>query len=327
MAVATAPPATSVVPKDEWVPGDFPGVTYIKGTKILTDAELDALEAKGSINAEDKKQYAIARTKRYTNLALSEEEKTAVKVVEASRVAPDLPATPATSVKSAVTSMKAYMKNPTDSAMFDWNKMKIPRMVNVRIPGIVTVEHSIEVYDALRSWALNHGLQDTDEDMSSLVTTGFQNALSFSTVKNATPTGHTGNKLIGSSKPDMEFSHIDYKGIVESAIQAYGYENPLRQWNRANSGGVIQMTAAGFLQPNVKKLNENGVPPQYYPFGADFLSVDARVFGYSAALASQLGRMVALNRKRNGNKEMHNLYEQTTAAPQIFTGGTQSGGR
>nr|QIJ32819.1 CP [Plum bark necrosis stem pitting-associated virus] len=325
MATADRQRMPATTPIDEWTNTEFPNATFLK-RKVANDLELDKLVVSKSITEEQKRLYTEARVKRSRLTLLSDDEKEAVRQVEASRTMPVLPATPS-GVKNVVATMKAFMSNPSETAMFDWTKMKIPKMIDVRTPGVVTTEHSIEVYDALRLWALSKGLQDTDEDMASLVTTGFQNALSFSTVKTAAPAGHTGNKLVGSSKPDMELPHNEFKGVVESAIQSYGYENPLRQWMRKNSAAVIQMTSAGFLQPNIKKLNENGIPPQYYPFGGDFLVVDSRVFGYSAALASQLGRMVALNRKRNGNKEIHNLYEQTTAAPQIFTGGNQSGGR
>lgn len=229
--------------------------------------------------------------------------------------------------KSTVTDMKTFMTKPSASTVFDFSKIKVPRHVDPIIPGVVLSEHAILAFEALKQWGIAQGLTDSDADLAALVTGTVQNMTSFSTSTRATPKPTNYTSLVGASKTGLKLTQADVNQIIGGTLSTYGYENPLRQFGRSISSAIISLTAGGYVQPNYKMCIQRGLPPQYYAYGADCILVDARHHGFDASLAAELAKMVAINRNSNANTNVHNLYEYTSASPQIFTNGRQAGGR
>ncbi|AZB50211.1 ORF5 [Air potato virus 1] len=230
-------------------------------------------------------------------------------------------------VKKSEVSISEFLKKPSPTSVFDFTKIKMPKQIDPIIPGVVIPEHTILVFESLKRWGEAAGLKNTDADLCALVATTVQNLVSFSTSKKSEPKARNFNVIRGASKAGIKLSHADTKQIIGSVLSAFGYENEERQFGRSISSAIISMTSGGVVSPNHKVCISHGIPPQHYPYGADCILVDPRIHGYSASLASELGKMVAVNRSQTGNKQIYNLYENTTAAPQIFTGNPQAGGR
>nr|WAA68674.1 major capsid protein [Sugarcane mild mosaic virus] len=238
---------------------------------------------------------------------------------------PDLDARfDALKVKSSITQLITL---PTPNSTINFASMSIPRQRNPVVPGVVLPAHAVEVFSSLKKWGADKGLLDDDKDLTAMVMSLIQCLVSFSTSPKATPKELHKTVIQGASKDGVEMLHSDSRNIITTALSAYNYENPERQFGRSISSAIIGATSAGIVQPNYKVCASHGLPPEYYAYGADCILVNARTHGYSASLAAELARMVAINKSNSGSSKVHNLYEYSTASPQIFTGGRQTGGR
>nr|QWK51470.1 CP [Manihot esculenta associated ampelovirus 1] len=208
----------------------------------------------------------------------------------------------------------------SNNVVLDLSKISIPRMINVAIPGVVQGVHKKEVALSLQSLARSKGVPTDDKSTVEFIRNVLQLFVTYSTV----------SKVVGGSRlqfmektgnVDVTYNYDEIKTTIDNAILQYGYENPVRQFGRSATSFIIQALANGLMEPNVKVCVSHGIPPQYYPYSPDCLLVDARVYGYDAALASELGKMVAINKSSTSRSNPHNMYEDSGVAPEIFMGG------
>nr|CAJ44239.1 coat protein [Grapevine leafroll-associated virus 4] len=205
------------------------------------------------------------------------------------------------------------------NGVLDLTKLEIPRLFNVAIPGIVSGKHKVTGARAL--WALGKakGISESDKHQVQFMMQVFQDFITHSTspkvssASNRTITGKYDGK-------EVTVTHDEIKTALDNSIGSFGYENTLRQFGRAFTAAIVQGISSGKLEVNTKICASHGIPPNYYPYSPDCLHVDARLFGYDASLAAELGKMVAINKPSNGSKATHNLYEDTRVAPDIFLG-------
>lgn len=205
------------------------------------------------------------------------------------------------------------------NSVLDLSKLDVPRFMNVPIPGIVLLPHRISASKALWSLGQSKGVPDTDLGKVSFIMQVFQVMVTHSTSPNVSD----GTKRLVPSKyegREIQVSHEDVKTTLDNALAGFGYENTLRQFARAFSPLIIQGLASGRMEPNVKICTSHGIPPNYYAYSPDCIVVDARLFNYEAALASELGKMVALGKSANARSSIHNMFENSRVAPDIFLG-------
>nr|QWK51491.1 CP [Manihot esculenta associated ampelovirus 1] len=208
----------------------------------------------------------------------------------------------------------------SNNVVLDLSKIAIPKLLNVAIPGVVQGAHKKEVALALQNLARSKGVPNDDKSTVEFIRNVLQMFVTYST----SPKVVGGSRLQFMQKTgnvDVTYNYDEIKSTVDNAILQYGYENTLRQFGRSATSFIIQALSNGIMEPNVKVCVSHGIPPQYYPYSPDCLLVDARIYGYDAALASELGKMVAINKSSASRSNPHNMYEDSGVAPEIFMGG------
>nr|ACI25096.1 coat protein [Pineapple mealybug wilt-associated virus 3] len=207
----------------------------------------------------------------------------------------------------------------SNNAVLDFTKVEVPRMINITIPGIVAKEHRVKGAKALWELGKSKGISESDKHMIQFLMQSFQSFVTHSTspkvsgASNRTITAKYDNK-------DVPVSHEELKTTLDNSLASYGYEITMRQFGRAFTTAIVQGLRSGKMEVNTRICSSHGIPPNYYPYSPDCLHVDARIQGYDAALANELGKMVALNKNAGGKRTQHNLFQETDISPQIFTG-------
>nr|CAO86171.1 coat protein [Grapevine leafroll-associated virus 11] len=205
------------------------------------------------------------------------------------------------------------------NGVLDISKVEIPRLFNVTIPGVVSGKHKVLGAKAIWNLGKAKGISESDKHQIQFLMQAFQDFITHSTspkvssASNRTITGKYDGK-------EVTVAHDEIKTALDNSIGSFGYENTPRQFGRAFTAAIVQGISSGKLEVNTKICASHGVPPNYYPYSPDCLHVDARLFGYDASLAAELGKMVAINKPSNGSRVTHNLYEDTKVAPDIFLG-------
>nr|AEV89933.1 coat protein [Grapevine leafroll-associated virus 11] len=205
------------------------------------------------------------------------------------------------------------------NGVLDISKVEIPRLFNVTIPGVVSGKHKVLGAKAIWNLGKAKGISESDKHQIQFLMQTFQDFITHSTspkvssASNRTITGKYDGK-------EVTVAHDEIKTALDNSIGSFGYENTPRQFGRAFTAAIVQGISSGKLEVNTKICASHGVPPNYYPYSPDCLHVDARLFGYDASLAAELGKMVAINKPSNGSRVTHNLYEDTKVAPEIFLG-------
>nr|WEG84608.1 coat protein [Grapevine leafroll-associated virus 4] len=219
--------------------------------------------------------------------------------------------------KNTVDTFEALI-NSTNGVL-DIAKLQIPRLFNVTIPGVVSGKHKVLGARAIWNLGKSKGISESDKHQVQFLMQTFQDFITHSTSpkvsssSNRTITGKYDGK-------EVTVAHDEIKTALDNSIGSFGYENTPRQFGRAFTAAIVQGISSGKLEVNTKICASHGVPPNYYPYSPDCLHVDARLFGYDASLAAELGKMVAINKPSNSNRVTHNLYEDTRVAPDIFLG-------
>nr|AWY94221.1 coat protein [Grapevine leafroll-associated virus 4] len=219
--------------------------------------------------------------------------------------------------KNTVDTFEALI-NSTNGVL-DIAKLQIPRLFNVTIPGVVSGKHKVLGAKAIWNLGKSKGISESDKHQVQFLMQTFQDFITHSTSpkvsssSNRTITGKYDGK-------EVTVAHDEIKTALDNSIGSFGYENTPRQFGRAFTAAIVQGISSGKLEVNTKICASHGVPPNYYPYSPDCLHVDARLFGYDASLAAELGKMVAINKPSNSNRVTHNLYEDTRVAPDIFLG-------
>nr|AAQ63812.1 coat protein [Grapevine leafroll-associated virus 9] len=219
--------------------------------------------------------------------------------------------------KNTVDTFEALI-NSTNGVL-DIAKLQIPRLFNVTIPGVVSGKHKVLGARAIWNLGKSKGISESDRHQVQFLMQTFQDFITHSTSpkvsssSNRTITGKYDGK-------EVTVAHDEIKTALDNSIGSFGYENTPRQFGRAFTAAIVQGISSGKLEVNTKICASHGVPPNYYPYSPDCLHVDARLFGYDASLAAELGKMVAINKPSNSNRVTHNLYEDTRVAPDIFLG-------
>lgn len=208
----------------------------------------------------------------------------------------------------------------TKNGVVDLSKLEIPRLMNVTIPGVVSGAHKVLGAKAIWELGKSKGLSESDRVMVQWLMQSFQSFITHSTSPSVS---NASNRVVSGmfDGKEVKVSHEELKTVLDNQLAGFGYENTMRQFGRGFSTSIIQMLAAGKLEVNTKICASHGIPPNYYAYSPDCLLVDARLFGYDASLASELGKMVAINKANSGNRRTHNLFEETGVAPDIFMGG------
>nr|AFD98018.1 capsid protein [Grapevine leafroll-associated virus 5]AFD98023.1 capsid protein [Grapevine leafroll-associated virus 5] len=207
----------------------------------------------------------------------------------------------------------------SSNGVLDLSRLEFPRLFNVTIPGVVSGKHKVIGARALWNLGKSKGISESDKHQVQFLMQSFQDFITHSTSpkvsssSNRTITGKYDGK-------EVTVAHDEIKTALDNSIGSFGYENTPRQFGRAFTAAIVQGISSGKLEVNTKICASHGVPPNYYPYSPDCLHVDARLFGYDASLAAELGKMVAINKPSNSNKATHNLYEDTRVAPDIFLG-------
>nr|BDX29232.1 coat protein [Grapevine leafroll-associated virus 4] len=205
------------------------------------------------------------------------------------------------------------------NAVLNLSKLEIPRLFNVTIPGVVSGAHKVKGARALWELGKSKGITESDKHQIQFLMQSFQSFITHSTspkVSSASNRSITG-KYDGK---DVTVSHDEIKTTLDNSIASFGYENTMRQFGRAFTAAIVQGLSSGKLEVNTKICASHGIPPNYYPYSPDCLHVDARLFGYDASLAAELGKMVAVNKSSGASDTIHNLYEGTKVAPEVFMG-------
>nr|WEG84601.1 coat protein [Grapevine leafroll-associated virus 4]WEG84699.1 coat protein [Grapevine leafroll-associated virus 4] len=219
--------------------------------------------------------------------------------------------------KNTVDTFEALI-NSTNGVL-DIAKLQVPRLFNVTIPGVVSGKHKVLGARAIWNLGKSKGISESDKHQVQFLMQTFQDFITHSTSpkvsssSNRTITGKYDGK-------EVTVAHDEIKTALDNSIGSFGYENTPRQFGRAFTAAIVQGISSGKLEVNTKICASHGVPPNYYPYSPDCLHVDARLFGYDASLAAELGKMVAINKPSNSNRVTHNLYEDTRVAPDIFLG-------
>nr|AFD98025.1 capsid protein [Grapevine leafroll-associated virus 5] len=207
----------------------------------------------------------------------------------------------------------------SSNGVLDLSRLELPRLFNVTIPGVVSGKHKVIGARALWNLGKSKGISESDKHQVQFLMQSFQDFITHSTSpkvsssSNRTITGKYDGK-------EVTVAHDEIKTALDNSIGSFGYENTPRQFGRAFTAAIVQGISSGKLEVNTKICAPHGVPPNYYPYSPDCLHVDARLFGYDASLAAELGKMVAINKPSNSNRVTHNLYEDTRVAPDIFLG-------
>nr|AFD98019.1 capsid protein [Grapevine leafroll-associated virus 5] len=207
----------------------------------------------------------------------------------------------------------------SSNGVLDLSRLELPRLFNVTIPGVVSGKHEVIGARALWNLGKSKGISESDKHQVQFLMQSFQDFITHSTSpkvsssSNRTITGKYDGK-------EVTVAHDEIKTALDNSIGSFGYENTPRQFGGAFTAAIVQGISSGKLEVNTKICASHGVPPNYYPYSPDCLHVDARLFGYDASLAAELGKMVAINKPSNSNKATHNLYEDTRVAPDIFLG-------
>nr|AFD98036.1 capsid protein [Grapevine leafroll-associated virus 5] len=207
----------------------------------------------------------------------------------------------------------------SSNGVLDLSRLELPRLFNVTIPGVVSGKHKVIGARALWNLRKSKGISESDKHQVQFLMQSFQDFITHSTSpkvsssSNRTITGKYDGK-------EVTVAHDEIKTALDNFIGSFGYENTPRQFGRAFTAAIVQGISSGKLEVNTKICASHGVPPNYYPYSPDCLHVDARLFGYDASLAAELGKMVAINKPSNSNRATHNLYEDTRVAPDIFLG-------
>nr|QCC20275.1 coat protein [Pineapple mealybug wilt-associated virus 1]QJQ80374.1 coat protein [Pineapple mealybug wilt-associated virus 1] len=207
-----------------------------------------------------------------------------------------------------------------ENAIIDFTKVDVPRMINVPIPGIVTNAHKLIGSKALWDLGKSKGISESAKHMIQFMMQSFQDMCTFST----SPKVSDALNRTTSAKYDgkeVTVSHEEIRTALGNSLSSLGYDNPMRQFGRAFTSVIVQGLSAGKLVVNTRICTKNGIPRNYYSFYPDCLHVEARVHGDDAALVSELGRMVAINRANTSGTGEHNVFEKTAVSPHIFTGG------
>nr|AFD98053.1 capsid protein [Grapevine leafroll-associated virus 5] len=207
----------------------------------------------------------------------------------------------------------------SSNSVLDLSRLELPRLFNVTIPGVVSGKHKVIGARALWNLGKSKGISESDKHQVQFLMQSFQDFITHSTSpKVSSPSNRTiTGKYDGK---EVTVAHDEIKTALDNSIGSFGYENTPRQFGRAFTAAIVQGISSGKLEVNTKICASHGVPPSYYPYSPDCLHVDARLFGYDASLAAELGKMVAINKPSNSNRATHNLYEDTRVAPDIFLG-------
>nr|AFD98049.1 capsid protein [Grapevine leafroll-associated virus 5] len=207
----------------------------------------------------------------------------------------------------------------SSNGVLDLSRLELPRLFNVTIPGVVSGKHKVIGARALWNLGKSKGISESDKHQVQFLMQSFQDFITHSTSpkvsssSNRTITGKYDGK-------EVTVAHDEIKTALDNSIGSFGYENTPRQFGRAFTAAIVQGISSGKLEVNTKICASHGVPPNYYPYSPDCLHVDARLFGYDASLAAELGKMVAINKPSDSNRATHHLYEDTRVAPDIFLG-------
>nr|AFD98045.1 capsid protein [Grapevine leafroll-associated virus 5] len=219
--------------------------------------------------------------------------------------------------RTTVDTLEALINS--SNGVLDLSRLELPRLFNVTIPGVVSGKHKVIGARALWNLGKSKGISESDKHQVQFLMQSFQDFITHSTSpkvsssSNRTITGKYDGK-------EVTVAHDEIKTALDNSIGSFGYENTPRQFGRAFTAAIVQGISSGKLEVNTKICASHGVPPNYYPYSPDCLHVDARLFGYDASLAAELGKMVAINKPSNSNKATHNLYEDARVAPDIFLG-------
>lgn len=206
------------------------------------------------------------------------------------------------------------------NSILDFSKIDVPRMINITIPGIVSKEHKIRGAKAVWELGRSKGISESDKHMIQFLMQSFQTFITHST---SPKVSGASNRTVTAKYDGKEVlvNHEELKSCLDNSLASLGYENTMRQFGRAFTSAIVQGLSSGKLEPNTKICASHGIPPNYYPYSPDCLHVDARLHGYDASLAAELGKMVGINKSSGNKKGTHNIFEETDVSPHIFLGG------
>ncbi|QPK66419.1 coat protein [Firespike leaf roll-associated virus] len=223
--------------------------------------------------------------------------------------------------KTTVATIEGLLSSSIMSATLDLSKISVPKMINMAMPGVCTKTHMREGMGALVNLHKDLGGADGDRNIFAFITSVLQSFTSFSTSPNISTSDDRTMVAVVEENKTQVIPYNRVKMSLDNSVGQRGYQNASRSFGRSMSALIIQLTANGNIEPNVKTCSAHGLPPQYFAYGADCLVVDPRLWGYDATLAAEMAKMVAINKGGRSGTQIHNLFERTDASPPIFLGG------
>ncbi|AVN99306.1 coat protein [Pistachio ampelovirus A] len=209
---------------------------------------------------------------------------------------------------TTTTDISDIFNSPNISKVLDLVTLGAPSMTVSNYPGLVASEDAIAASNSLREVCHRVTGSDGTEVLTPFLLGVLQLALTYSTVREATPKS-TQVVVLATPRSDR-LGYVDVRTGLYKTLDPKGYENPMRQYLRLFSATTVQALINGKLAPNEKVAMQHGVTKKFLPYSFDFLRPSYDFMTGNSALAWQLAQKVAFSRKQKSNQqEIHNTIE------------------